>query len=157
MCVPLSCLPAIWMAIIRSGWVLRPRIVIVLQPLALKLCLVVISWWSARPMRMVEHFNLLMTDVPDRVRVAVIARIGNSDHSSLSAVNSMAQAVPKLFVSKKVLLKHQVNWNTVSGAIQGLPWHNIWTVNNPVKVLNEHLSLLVGRYVPTKSSCAQHG
>ena len=36
--------------------------------------------------------DLLMTDVPDLVRVAVVAPIGNSDHSSLSAVISMAQA-----------------------------------------------------------------
>ena len=35
----------------------------------------------------------LMTDVPDLVRVAVVAKIGNSDRSSLSAVISMAQAV----------------------------------------------------------------
>ena len=40
--------------------------------------------------------DLLMTDVPDLVRVAVVAPIGNSDHSSLSAVISMAQAVPNL-------------------------------------------------------------
>ena len=30
--------------------------------------------------------DLLMTDVPDLVRVAVVAPIGNSDHSSLSAI-----------------------------------------------------------------------
>ena len=30
--------------------------------------------------------DLLMTDVPDLVRVSVVAPIGNSDHSSLSAV-----------------------------------------------------------------------
>ena len=35
--------------------------------------------------------DLLMTDVPDLVRVAVVAPIGNSDHSSVSAVISMAQ------------------------------------------------------------------
>ena len=28
--------------------------------------------------------------------------------------------------------------------------NNIWLSDNPVEVLNEHLSLLVGRYVPTK-------
>ena len=54
--------------------------------------------------------DLQMTDVPDLVRVAVVAPIGNSDHSSLLAVISMAQAVPNLCVSKKVFLKHQVNW-----------------------------------------------
>ena len=91
--------------------------------------------------------DLMMTDVPDLVRVAIVAPIGNSDHSSLLAVISMAQAVPNLCVSRKVFLKHQVNWNTVCGEMWDLPWRNIWL---SVEVLNEHLSLLVGRYVPTK-------
>ena len=65
--------------------------------------------------------NLLMTDVPDLVQVSVVAPIGNSDHSLLSAVISMAQAVPNLYVSRKVFLKHQVNWNMVCGAMQDLP------------------------------------
>ena len=62
----------------------------------------------------------------------------------------MVQAVPNLCVSRKVFLKHQVNWNAVRGEIRELPWRNIWLSDNPVEVLNEHLSLLVGRYVPTK-------
>ena len=62
----------------------------------------------------------------------------------------MAQAVPNLCVSMKVFLRHQVNWNTVCGAIQELPWRNIWHSDNLVEVLKEHLSLLVGGYVPTK-------
>ena len=37
-----------------------------------------------------------------------------------------------------------------SGATQDLPWRNIWLADNPVEVLNEDLSLLVRRYVPTK-------
>ena len=41
----------------------------------------------------------LMADIPDLVRVAVVAPIGNSDHSSLSAVNLMVQAVPNLCVN----------------------------------------------------------
>ena len=53
--------------------------------------------------------DLLMTDVPDLERVSVAAPIGNSDHSSLSAVISMAHAVPNLCVSRKVFLKHHVN------------------------------------------------
>ena len=43
--------------------------------------------------------DLLMTDVPDQVRVADVAPIGNSDHSSLSAVISMAHSVQNLCVS----------------------------------------------------------
>ena len=62
----------------------------------------------------------------------------------------MAQAVPNMCVSRKAFLQHLVNWNTVCGAIRELPCHNIWLSDNPVEVLNEHLSLLGGRYVPTK-------
>ena len=93
-----------------------------------------------------------MTNVPDLIQVAVIASIGNSDHSSLSAVISIAQAVPNLCVRRKVFLKHQVNWSTVCSAIQDLPWHNIWSADNPVEVLNEHFLVLVGRFVSTMSS-----
>ena len=50
----------------------------------------------------------LMTDVPDLVRVAIVAPIGKSDHSSLLAVISMAQAVPNFCASRKVFQKHQV-------------------------------------------------
>ena len=103
-----------------------------------------------------EPLDLLMTDVPDLVLVAVVAPIGNSDHSSLSAVISKAQAVSNLCVSKKVFLKHQINWNSVCGAIRELPWCNIWLSDNPVDVLNEHLSLLVRCYVPTKVICARN-
>ena len=94
--------------------------------------------------------NLLLTDVPDLVQVSVAAPIGNSDHSSLSAVISMAQAISNLCVSMKVFLEHQVNWNIVCGEMQDLPWCNIWFADNPVEVLNEHLLLVVGWFVPTK-------
>ena len=40
--------------------------------------------------------DLQVTDVPDLVRVAVVAPIGNTEHYSLSADISMAQAVPNL-------------------------------------------------------------
>ena len=83
--------------------------------------------------------------------VAVVSPLGNSDHSSRSTVISMPHAVPNLCVHRKFFQKHQVKWNTVCGAIQDLPRRNIWLANNPVEVLNEDLSLLVGRYVPTKA------
>ena len=65
----------------------------------------------------------------------------------------MAQAVPNLFVSRKVFLKHQVNWNLVYGRIQDLPWRNNWSADNPDGFFNEHLFMLVGRYVPTMVIC----
>ena len=68
-----------------------------LRPLTSQQSLDAISWLSAQPMHVVEH-DLLMfnSDVPDLVRVAVVAPIGNSNHSSLSADISMAQAVLNL-------------------------------------------------------------
>ena len=63
---------------------------------------------------------------------------------------SLAQGVPNVCVTRKVFLKNQVNWNTVCTAMQDLPWRDIWSADNPVEVLNEHLLQLVGRFVPTK-------
>ena len=36
------------------------------------------------------------------------------------------------------------------GAIEDLPWSDIWFVDNPVEVLHKHLLLLVGRFILTK-------
>ena len=129
-----------------------------LQPLASQLSLVAISWLSVQPRHIAccGTLDLLMIDVPDLVRVAVVAPIGNSDHSSLLAFISMAQLVTNFCVSRKVFLKHQVIWNTVCGAIQDLPWRNICLADNPVDVLNEHLYQLVGRYVSTKIICVRN-
>ena len=139
--MPLSCLWVILMAIIRNGWVLQTRTAMELQLLTSQLSPVAISLLSAQPMH--GTIGLLITDVPDPVQVAVVAPIRNSDHCSLSEVISMDQAVPNLCVSSEVY------WNAVCGAIQELPWRNIWLAVNPVEVLKEHLSLLVGRYLPT--------
>ena len=99
-------------AFIWSGLVLRPRTVMVLQPLTSQLgCdqLMVVGPTHASG----GTLGLQMTDVPDLVQVAVVKSIGNSDHSSLLAVIFMAQAVPNLCVSRKIFVKHHVNWNAV--------------------------------------------
>ena len=49
-----------------------------------------------------------------------------------------------------------MNWNTVCGAKQDLPWRNIGIDDNPVEILKEHPSPLVGRYVPTKVICERN-
>ena len=61
--------------------------------------------------------DLLMTDVHDLVCVAVVAPLGSSDHSSLSTAISMAQAIPNLCISSRVLLKHRGNWTAVCDVI----------------------------------------
>ena len=55
---------------------------------------------------------------------AVVAPTCNSPYP-LTAIILMVQAVPNLRVSRKIFLKHHVNWNTDSGAIEDLPWHMI--------------------------------
>ena len=50
--------------------------------------------------------DFLMTDIPYLVWDAVVAPIGNLDHSSLLVVISIAQLVPNLCVSRKVFLEH---------------------------------------------------
>ena len=82
--------------------------------------------------------------------MAVVAPLGRSDHSSLSIGISMAHAIPNLGVSKRVLLKHRVNWAAVCDAIDVLPWRSILSADNPVERLNVNLSMLVERFVPTK-------
>ena len=94
--------------------------------------------------------DLLMTDVPGLAWVAAVAPLGSLDHSSLSIAILMAQAIPNSCVSRRVLLKHRVNWSAVCDAIGVLPWQSIWSANNPVERLNVHLSLLVERFVMRK-------
>ena len=60
-----------------------------------------------------------MTDDPDLLRVAVVAPIGNSDHSSLSAVISMALAVPNC----KLLRNFSCNIKSIG--IQSVVQHRI--------------------------------
>ena len=107
--MPLSCLWGIRMAIIRSGWVQPPRTVMELQLLTTQLSPVADQFVADPTYARGGTLDLLMTDVPDLVRVAVEASIGNSDLSSLQAVISMAQAVPNFCVGRKIFLKHQVN------------------------------------------------
>ena len=57
--------------------------------------------------------DLLMTDVPDLVRVAIVAPLGSSDHSTLSIANTMAQTIPNLCVSDRVLLKQLIGLQSV--------------------------------------------
>ena len=94
--------------------------------------------------------DLLITDVPDVVWVAIVAPLGSSDHLSLSAAISMAQAIPNYCVSRRVLLKHPFNWTAVCDAIAEPPWRSIWSAANRVERLIVHLSLLVERFVPTE-------
>ena len=70
-----------------------------------------------------ETLDLLMSVVPYLVRVAVVAPISNSDHSFLSAVISMAQAVPNLCV-----IVEKFPYNIKSTGIQSVVQYRTHTV-----------------------------
>ena len=70
--------------------------------------------------------------------MAVVATLGRSDDLSLSIDISMALAIPNLCVSRRVLLKHRVNWTALCDAIGVLPWRSIWSAVNPVERFNVH-------------------
>ena len=111
----------------------------------------VVGWTFAR----CGTFGLLIPNVHDLLRIAVVAPIGNSGHSSLSAVISMALAVPNLSLRRKCFLKLQINWNVECGIIQDLSTHNTWFDDNNVEVLYKVFLRLgtilqVGLYEPTR-------
>ena len=93
--------------------------------------------------------DLLFTDVPDLVNVTVGAPIGNSDHSSLSAVINTSQVVPDVTIRKRVLLKNRVNWDNVQRAVVDLPWSTFRESQDPVEQLNDGLASIVDRFVPS--------
>ena len=105
-------------------------------------------------MRVRVNCQSIVSTVSDDIVINGCGRLQLGVLKHLSAVISMAQAVPNVCVSRKVFPKHQVNWNTVCGAIRELPWRNIWLSDNPVEVLNEHLSLRLDvMYQPRSSVC----
>ena len=79
------------MAIIRSGWVLQTTNshgVAAFDIANVSGCDQLVVGLTHKRCGILD---LVMTDVPDLIRVAVVAPIGISDHSSLSAVISTAR------------------------------------------------------------------
>ena len=87
--------------------------------------------------------DLLMADVPDLLQVAVAAPIGNSDHSSLLSVISMAQTIPNLCVSRKVFLKHGVNLGKFSGNIESIGIQSVMQYGNCLGITFGFLTILL--------------
>ena len=103
-----------WLGSTMVEWVLLPRTVMVLRPLTSQLYQVVTTSQLYQLVTGPTHarggtLDFLMTDVLDLVRVAVVAPLGKSDHSSLSAQISIKQTINNLWVSRRILLNHRVN------------------------------------------------
>ena len=94
--------------------------------------------------------DLLMTDIFDLVRAAVVAPKGNSYQASISAVIPISQAVPNLLVGKFSFNIKSIRTQYVVKLIQDLPWRNIRSSDNPVVVLTCWFDVM---YQPRLSVC----
>ena len=107
----------------------------------------------SKPTREENYLDLVMTNVPDTVTVAVRAPIGGSDHSHLDVRIAVEQATPQFTVRKKIFLKHRTNWDRVRTAMAHLPWPRILSSPDPVQELNIGITQVISRFVPTKTLC----
>ncbi len=55
-----------------------------------------------------NRLDLVLTDVPDTVKVTTLAPLGTSDHSAISIQLSLRQNIPAYTVTKEVFLKGHV-------------------------------------------------
>ena len=104
--------------------------------------------WLARLMLLVEHLTswwlMFLTQYGLLLYAPIVAQI-----TSLLVVISMAKDVTNLLDSRRIFLKHKLHFNTICVAVQDLPWRNICSADILLRFWT-NLSLLVGRYVPTK-------
>ena len=96
-----------------------------------------------------NQLDLVMTDVPDIVNVSVGTPIGTSDHCFLSARVKVSQSVPAYDVRRTVFRKSAVDWSLVRDDVDNLSWSTIFRSSDPVSSLNESISDIIARRVPT--------
>lgn len=95
--------------------------------------------------------DLLYTDIPDVVRVSVMAPIGFSDHSSIVAKINLNQRVPSSNYKQKVILKNRVNWDVVRSDVAKITSGQILSQPDPADSLNMKLLSIINRRVPSRN------
>jgi hypothetical protein len=93
--------------------------------------------------------DLVMTDVPDVVNASVGTPLGTSDHCYLRLAVEVSQALPFHDVSRVVYVKSRINWDRVRAEVSALPWGQIYCAADPVSSLNDGISGVIRRCVPT--------
>jgi len=93
--------------------------------------------------------DLVMTDVPDVINVFVGTPLGTSDHSYLELDVNVSQMLPTYDARRTVFVKSRVDWEKVRREVRVLPWSSIYRSADPVSVLNDSISHVIHRCVPT--------
>ena len=78
-----------------------------------------------------NRLDLVMTDIPDIVNVAVGTPLGTSDQF-VSCVLRVEQSVPEYNVSNTVFLKHHTNWDSVCSVVRSFTWTTILMSADPL-------------------------
>ena len=92
--------------------------------------------------------DLVLTDVPDLVKVSVRAGIGRSDHSQVSVAISCAVRVPDVCVCRTVYLKTRVDWLGVLSDLRCLDWHSMYVSDAPIEMLEAAVHEIIEARVP---------
>ncbi len=100
-----------------------------------------------------NRLDLVLTDVPDVVKVTTMAPLGTSDHSAISFQLDLRQNIPAYSVTKEVFLKGRVNWSSVREEVSLIRLGPILSNPDPVSALNEELKRVISRKVPVKKIC----
>ena len=96
------------------------------------------------------RLDLVLTDVPDLVKVSTHCSIGTSDHSHLRVVVTLNKRVPQVCCSRRVLLKSRINCGAVRDDLAALPRSAIVKDAAPVEELDRCLVGIVCARVPSK-------
>ena len=94
--------------------------------------------------------DLLITDVPGMCNVSVGPQIGTSDHFFLSLKLQLNSPIPDFTTSKRVYLKSRVNWEAVEAEVASIEWPAIINHPSPADKLNDVVSHIITRFVPSK-------
>ncbi len=100
-----------------------------------------------------NRLDLVLTDVPDTVKVTTMAPLGTSDHSAISIQLNLGQIIPAYTVTKEVFLKGRGNWNSVREDFSRIRLGPALSNPDPVSALNEELKRIISRRVPVKKVC----
>ena len=87
--------------------------------------------------------DLMLTDVPDGVRVRLGSPIEPLDHSVIFIDVALEQPIPHLVCRQEVHLKNSVDWELVRGDVKSLNRNEIIRSLCPVSSLNEALLRII--------------
>ena len=94
--------------------------------------------------------DLLLTDSPGVVTARIGSPIGTSDHCFVSAVIKLDQRVPDISFTRKVFLKSRADWDGIHEDLFQLDWPAIYRHDNVVDCLNQYLTPIIERRVPSR-------